>query len=239
MPETGCDTTVSVRLNLDAIEQSLRCVQRDFALINQGIRAERQPMTDEVLHNVLTGYRHVDRALAQNIDLLEPGSLVELLELNALILCGPERRKRREFARHLKSTEQHFYHNGQGNIRDLVEWHQDHVGDSIWRQAAGVYIHVLSRPQLFLEGNHRTGSLLMSFLLARAGRPPFVLTVDNAQAYFEPSSLIRNTKRHGVLTSLGLPKLRRRFARMLRETSDTRHLRRCKAADDICSDPTG
>ena len=32
----------------------------------------------------------------------------------------------------------------------------------------------------------------------RAGLPPFVLTLDNAEGYFNPSSVIRNSAKHGV-----------------------------------------
>jgi hypothetical protein len=44
------------------------------------------------------------------------------------------------------------------------------------RRAAEVYIYILSEPQLFIAGNHRTGALVLSYILAREGRPPFVLT---------------------------------------------------------------
>jgi hypothetical protein len=53
----------------------------------------------------------------------------------------------------------------------------------------------VSEPQLLIEGNHRTGALVLSYILAREGRPPFVLTAENAKAYLDPSTLIteRNT----------------------------------------------
>ena len=35
----------------------------------------------------------------------------------------------------------------------------------------------------------------MSYILARDGHPPFVLTVDNAKAYFDPSTLITKKKK--------------------------------------------
>jgi hypothetical protein len=49
-----------------------------------------------------------------------------------------------------------------------------------WKRAAGVYVRTLSEPELFIEGNHRSGALVMSYILAREGYPPFVLTAENA-----------------------------------------------------------
>jgi hypothetical protein len=75
----------------------------------------------------------------------------------------------------------------------VLEWHARHEGESAWSRAAGAYVRTLSKPQLFIEGNHRAGALMMSYILVREGRPPFVLSVENAGAYFDPSAVIRNT----------------------------------------------
>ena len=89
----------------------------------------------------------------------------------------------------------------------------------MWRRAAGVYIYILSEPQLFIEGNHRTGALVLSYILAREGRPPFVLTAENAKAYLDPSTLITETRKHS-LRAFRIPKIKRYFAKFLKEQSD-------------------
>ncbi len=53
---------VHFRLNLPAIEASLRDVQRDFDRINERLDEYRDPMTDEVVANMMAGYDGVDRA---------------------------------------------------------------------------------------------------------------------------------------------------------------------------------
>jgi Fic family protein len=50
---------------------------------------------------------------------------------------------------------------------------------------------MLSEPQVFIEGNDRTGALVMSYILAKAGQPPFVLSFANAKPYFESSAQIK------------------------------------------------
>jgi len=141
-----------------------------------------------------------------------------------LVLCGNDEAKRRDFAHHIEETRERFYDQPGGGIGVLVEWLQHHKNANPWRRAAGAYIHILSQPQLFIEGNHRTGSLIMSYLLARDGEPPFVLSVENAKAYFDPSTLVKESKRHGLDLLTKLPKLSRRLAKLLKENAKKRHL---------------
>jgi hypothetical protein len=95
-----------------------------------------------------------------------------------------------------------------------------HRGEPVWRRAAWAYIQVLSRPQLYIEGNHRTGALIMSAKLVWEGKPPFVLTVGNAKAYFDPSSLAKNSRKRSLQLLLRQPKLIKRFADLLKDEAD-------------------
>jgi hypothetical protein len=52
-------------------------------------------------------------------------------------------------------------------------------------------VSIVGQPQLFIEGNHRTGSLIASWINLWAGYPPFVLSEDNAVDYFAPSAAIK------------------------------------------------
>ena len=64
----------------------------------------------------------------------------------------------------------------------------------------------------------------MSYLLAREGKPPFVLTVDNAKAYFDPSTLIKATRKTSFALLFKLPHLVRDFAQFLKVRADYRYL---------------
>lgn len=212
------------RLNLQAIDASLCAVQADFGRINRTLAMPRDPMTDEVRANMLAGYRFVDEALARGLDAFGLGQSGWLLELNTLVLCGTDEAKRREFEPHIAATARHFYgHDGDG-VGAFIGWLERHRADSVWRRAAGAYIHILSQPQLYLEGNHRTGALIMSYILAREGQPPFVLSVGNARAYFDPSSLIKATHRDGLGLLLRMPKLKKRLAALIKNHAGERFL---------------
>lgn len=212
------------RLNLSAIETSLRAVQADFEQINATLDTPRDPLSDEVLGRMLFGYRLVDAYLADAVDLFAFGNSALLLELNIRVLCGLDASLRAECASQIEATKEHFYANTDGGVASLVSWVHGLNGAPVHRRAASTYIHILSQPQLFIEGNHRTGSLVMSWMLARAGKPPFVLSVDNAKAYFDPSALVKSSRKHSLRMLLNRPKLVKRFAELLKDDAETIHL---------------
>ena len=212
------------RLDLKAIEQSLRDVQRAFPKINESLQSRRDSMTDAVLENMLSGYIFVDQAVADGVDLFTLRHATALLELNHIVLCGLNEQVRQEYQTHIEITTQRFYEQEEFNIDDILRWYYKHEKESAWKRAAGVYVRILSQPQLYIEGNHRTGALIMSYLLVREGKAPFVLTVDNAKAYFDPSTLIKETKKTATTVLTKLPRMKKLFADFLRKQVQEKYL---------------
>jgi hypothetical protein len=217
------DTAPTRRLDLVAIERSLRAVQRNFEQINRRLETPRDPLSDQVIEHMLSGYRQVDSLLAEGVDPFALGNSRAVLELNFFVICGNDRGLREECAPALSATEKRFYAKGNGGFESLAELQALIAGESVWRRAAAAYIQVLSEPQLFIEGNHRTGALIMSWLLAREGKPPFVLSVDNAKAYFDPSSIAKSLRKHSLRMMLSRPKLLKRFAALLKNGAQSAH----------------
>src|SRR5215475_4251696 len=214
------------RLDLKAIEQSLRDVQREFPKINEKLYSRRDPMTDDVLNNMLAGYAFVDQAVAEGVDLFTLRHATAFLELNHIVLCGLNEHVRQEYQTHIEAATQRFYEQEEFNIDDVLRWYYNHENESPWKRAAGAYVRILSQPQLYIEGNHRTGALIMSYILVRDGKAPFVLTVDNAKAYFDPSTLIKETKKTATTLLTKLPRMKKRFAEFLRAQAQERYLRK-------------
>lgn len=217
-------------LNLAAIESSLRQVQSEFESINQRLSGQRDPMSDAVVENLLAGYTYIDILVDWGIDVFAMGKHKYLLELNNIVLCGPDQELRAGFSQHIEATKNRFYDEPEGGIEDIVEWRARHLDQSVWQLAAGLYVRTLSKPQLFVEGNHRTGALIMSHVLAWDGKPPFVLTVKNAKAYFDPSSLVKGCRKHSLRGLFEIPKLRKRFAELLKAEADPAFLLQTPAA---------
>lgn len=208
------------RLDLAKIEAKLRQTQQQFDRINALLTMQRDGMSDSIIEHMLEGYAYINDLLGSNVDLLNIGEFHHLLELNHLVLCGSDPKARQEFANHILKTEEHFYDRHSGDIGGIVDWYKRHMSKNVRKRAAGVYVRVLSRPQLFIEGNHRTGALIMSYILGREGKPPFVLTPENAEAYFNPSTLVRNSHKSSMDELIKIPKLHRYFANFLKETED-------------------
>lgn len=197
------------------MEYYLKMVQKNFELINESLDMRREPMRDEIVENMLAGYRYVNNLLDQDLSMLEQSGLHHFLELNHIVLCGEDLEKRKDFQQHILATSDRFYSQNEFCIKHLRSWAKKHKHVTSWKRAAGIYILHVSQPQLFFEGNHRTGALLMSSILVRGGKPPFVLTVDNAKAYFDPSSLAKATKKDLMGKLYKLPKIKKKFAKFL------------------------
>lgn len=212
------------QLDLVAVEDSLRMVQKNFAKINQSLQMTRETLDDVIIENMLAGYAYLNKILTYQCNPLDRYELNHLLELNHLVLCGKDLKRRKNYQGHIKETTERFYKQEDFSIRDLRGWWGKHQKSSPWFQAAGINVLMLSRPQLFIEGNHRTGALLMSYILVANKKPPFVLTVDNAKAYFDPATLAKNTSKNVLGRLYKLPKIKKNFSVFLKEQADYRLL---------------
>ena len=108
------------RLDLKAIEQSLRDVQREFPKINEILHSRRDSMTDEVLENMLAGYTFIDKAVADGVDLFTLRHATALLELNHIVLCGINQEVRQEYHTHIEVRTQRFHEQEECNIDDIL-----------------------------------------------------------------------------------------------------------------------
>jgi hypothetical protein len=213
-----------LRLRLGRIEEELRDVQRHFASINAVLRSRRDDFTDAVRQNMIAAYEFLDAIVHDGVDLFSDQGLEALLQLNHLVLLGREY-DRRAFSRHISATRLQFFTNFSHYLKPVRRWYRRHETENPYKVASQIYVGVLSQPQLYQEGNHRTGSLIASGILLQSGCPPFVLTRQNAVAYFDPSSEIKFTDKRTVRGKLRLPKYRRRFRDFLQQNVSPKFVR--------------
>ena len=171
-----------LRLHLGRIEDELRDVQRQFPAINAVLNCRRDDFTDTVRLNMLTAYEFLDAVVDGNLDLFSDEGLEALLQLNHLVLLG-RGYDPRAFGRHITVTRRQFFDNFRRHVKPIRRWYRKHETENPYKVASQVYVGVLSNPQLYQEGNHRTGALIASGILLENGCPPFVLTRQNAVAY--------------------------------------------------------
>nr|WP_242482538.1 hypothetical protein [Thiocystis violacea] len=203
----------------------MRAVQRGFDRINATLETPRDPFREEILLALLEGYRFLDQLQEGDIDLFAPGNSRRLLQLNCLVICEDPDPDLKQCAPHFRETERRFYDDRSlGGVRALMNYLADHRHPTPWRRAAGVYTQILSEPQLFFEGNHRTGVLLMSHILLRAGLPPCVLSAQNIKTCFDLSSRIKDLSKRRLRSKFALLDLSRRLAERLEANADARYL---------------
>lgn len=217
-------------IDIDYVEASLIAVQKNFDEINSALDMRREPLRDEIVANMVSGYDYVNFLLKREIDLLERKGLHHFLELNNIVLCGTTLNERKHYREHITTNTKRFYEQQEFSITHLRQWAEKHRDDGPWKRAAGLYILQISWPQLFVEGNHRTGALLMSSILVRHGKPPFVLSVENAKGYFDPSSLAKGTLKNLYGMYYKLPKIKKNFKKFLQENAGGGLLRQQNAA---------
>lgn len=214
----------SLRLHLGRIDEELHDVQRHFPAINAMLNSRRDEFTDTVRHNMLAAYEFLDAVIEDDLDLFSNEGLEALLHLNHLVLLG-RGYDPREFGRHITETRRRFFDNFRLYVKPIRRWYRKHETENPYKVAAQVYVGVLSQPQLYQEGNHRTGSLIASGILLQNGCPPFVLTRHNAMAYFNPSSEIKFTSKRTVHGRLRLPKYQQNFREFLEQNVNWAYVR--------------
>jgi hypothetical protein len=202
--------------NLPAIEQSLTAFLEAFPGINERLSIRRETFTPVMVGQIVEAYGFLNELLEKEMDLFTPAGLHGLLELNHIVLCGTSRETRSVYYSHLEETRMSFL----GQIRTIKEWVLKKRKESDpYHLAAGFYSRMLSRPQLFLEGNHRTGNIILNYLLVSKGSAPYIVGPENADTYLDISGDIKFTDNGNYLdTALRMPGHKKRFRAFLKET---------------------
>lgn len=168
------------RLDLAAIAAALDA-QRE-AKLRAGLDPAPEAAVD-VSRRVLEGYRYVDELLADRLEVFAYGGSAAILELNLRVLCGVTPARREAYADHIEATRAWFYDRPGEGVDGLNDWAKRHRTAHPRNFAAGLIVHIVSAPQLFIEGNRRTSTLLASYVLARSGLPPLVIAPDRIADY--------------------------------------------------------
>lgn len=208
--------------NTVAIERSLEGVRLVFDQINDRLDNRREPLTKLLIANILEAYEYLNGLLSKNFDLFSPAGLYSMLELNHIILCGADQRTRIEYHIHIQETRKRF----QSIMKDIYQWYlKKGRNQETFKKAANFYVRALSQPQLFLEGNHRTENIIINYLLLSEGFPPFILSVENALEYFNPSTGIKFSSKLNLLDNVTTqPGFAKDFKKMLERNVDERYL---------------
>lgn len=216
------------RLHLELIDLSLRTVEMhwkeiDDELALRGIGRKDTPFNATVRMRMLSAYSYLDTLLAQQIPPFSPESIDHMLVLNERVHYGTDQLLMSEYVSAIEATAEKFHQ----NIRPIQNWYEEHTkrGDHPLKIAAEINVSILGYPQLYIEGNHRTGALIADWINVYYGFPPFVLSVDNAIAYFAPSAEIKSFADKSTWRGRArLPKYRKSFLKFWESHIDSQYL---------------
>jgi hypothetical protein len=203
------------RLNLEAIDASLKTVEQHWTEIDdeldlRGIGRKDTPFTATIRMRMMSAYSYLDSLLAQQIAPFSKESIEHMLVLNERVHYGTDQQLIDEYSKAIKATAEKFHQ----QIGPIQNWYKQHTkrGNHPLKIAAEIYVSILGYPQLYIEGNHRTGSLIANWITVYNGFPPFVLSVENAIAYFAPSAEIKSFALKSTWRGQNqLPKYRKSF----------------------------
>ncbi len=212
------------RFNIAEIRRTLTDVCRQFDRINDRIASRREKLTMVMVDQILLAYDYLNGLLEKDCDLFSPAGMYSMLELNHIVLCGTDVRKRLEYHQHLMETRNRF----QKCAVDVRAWYKQRGAKlDPYRKATEFYTIALSMPQMFVEGNHRTENVIVNYLLVTEGCAPFVLDMENAVAYLDLSAEVKYSDRHNLINQISsFPKHRRDIAAVFGKYGDERYLSR-------------
>jgi hypothetical protein len=204
-----------LRLDLVKIEQSLICVEKNWKKIDDELDLNKigrkdTPFNADVREKMMSAYGFLDLLLREGIEPFSQESLEDICELNNLVHYGLDSRLRQEYVKAIVANKKKYYR----NIDPIINWYENHMKKEPHplKVASEIYVAVLGHPQLFIEGNHRAGSLISSWINMYYGYPPFVLSVENAIPYFKPSADIKKFADKSTWRGRSrLPKYRKSF----------------------------
>ncbi len=212
----------NLQFNIPAIDKALKGFLRAFPDINQRLSLRREDLTPVMVDNILEAYGFLNELMSQGMDLFTPAGLHALLEMNHLVLCGSDRNTRNQYYHHLAETRKSFLR----KIKPIKEWVLEKKNEpDPYKIATGFYSRSLSQPQLFIEGNHRTGNILLNYLLISKGAAPYIPSAEDAHVYLDISGDIKFTNKENALeNTLKMPGHRKRFQDFLRSATREEYL---------------
>jgi hypothetical protein len=222
---------MTYRPNLKEIEASYTSVIKkwddiDDLLDQHQVGRKDTPFNKPLMDNMLTGWDYIDYLLKkQKHDLLSQHGGPHMLEINNRVHYGEDYRLREEYKKAIKATAEKFTR----QVPPIRKYYAKNIKreGSEYQVAAEVFISIVGQPQLFIEGNHRSGSLISSWINMVHGKPPFVLTVENALTFFEPAQVIKKFNKKSTWRSLTkLPKYKANFRGFWKTHCDKRFVKK-------------
>ena len=218
------------RLNLNEINNSLTEVEKNWPDIEKQLEeaevdAREYPFTELIRLRMMFAYEYLDYLLSIQEEPFANDEVERMLFINQRVLYGMDLKLIRERKGAIELNAERYYQ----QRKPLANWYNNHKRYAKRRNnlklPGQVYVSTLREPQLFLEGNHRSGSIIASWVSIYHGEAPFILSPENAVAYFQPSREIEGFDNLMLKRGRkGLPKYNKSFMTFWKNNIDPKYL---------------
>ncbi len=204
------------RPNIQEIEKSYVEVMGNWETIDDQldrleVGRKDTPFDRRLMDNMLDAWEYLDYFIKnKDYSLLSKEGGPDMLEINHRVHYGLDYILREEYIKALDATTEKF----SRQVVPIRKYYKRNIKykTSVDEIASQIYVAILGQPQLYIEGNHRSGSIVASWISLAHRKPPFVLTVDNAIAFFKPAQEIKKFNKQSMWRSLTkLPKHKKDF----------------------------
>jgi hypothetical protein len=210
------EANLAFRPDLKQIEASYDRLLKDWDKIDDSLDLKKvgrkdQPFDKALMENMLLAWDYIDYFIKKkDYNLLSIEGGPDMLEVNHRVHYGVNSPLRHEYKKAIDATTEKFSRQVVP-IRDYYR-KKKKLGVSTYHVAAEIFIAIVGMPQLYIEGNHRSGSIIASWVNLVNEKPPFVLTAENAVAFFEPAQEIKKFDKKSLWRSMTkLPKYKKEF----------------------------
>lgn len=207
---------MAYRPDLKRIEESYNQVLKNWKKIDDDLDLKKvgrkdTPFDETLMQNMLLAWDYIDYFIRKkDYSLLSVRGGAAMLEVNHRVHYGVDDTLRYEYRKAIEATAEKFAR----QVTPIRKYYRQKTkkNASAYRVASEIYIAILGMPQLYIEGNHRSGSIVSSWVNLVNEKPPFVLTVDNAVSFFKPAQEIKKFNKNSVWRSMTkLPKYKKDF----------------------------
>ncbi len=177
-----------LELDIKKIEQNYEEIAKNWGELSSKLEIQRDKFEKRMYQNLLGACDYInfliknDKSLSRSENLLELNMKVHGIDENP-----------NEYKNFRYESEKKMLKSFPLIKKPLKFYHQSPL-----KAATYVFSMALSQPQLFIEGNHRTSSLIVTYMLMQEKKLAFILTPENAVNFLDIAGRIKYSNKEKV-----------------------------------------
>lgn len=178
---------------------------RETQVVLEGITVGGKPLKD---HLEAINHRDAIRYVMSLVERRQTLSERSILDIHSLVLKGIDDRQAGRYRQQnviitgASTRPSHFLH-VRDNLQNLLAWHDSAPAQALHPIEREAQMHArFEQIHPFVDGNGRTGRLLLNLELMKYGYPPAVIQKENRMEYYEALDTAATSKDYRPVTRL-------------------------------------